>query len=302
MSIRYRKILIPLDGSPLAERVLDHIGWLATPGKTELILVSVFESWRYAMTGPELTMPDTLPYIREGIEETLRGQQERLRRAGHRVTAQVVDGDPAQVILEMAQTTGADLIAMSTHGRSGFVRWALGSVAERVIHGAPIPVFLVRAGTTTPQDKLQTILLPLDGSAVAERALPEAQTLASINGVRLLLLQVIQAMDEGNRRLLFPDEVAAASALADARAEATTYLAGIAQQTEAAGVACTYRVAVADPANAICTTAAEEGADLIVMGTHGRSGLKRWVYGSVANKVLRGATCPLLLVHTLAED
>lgn len=297
MFTHYRKILIPLDGSPLAEHVLNHVAWLVTPGETELCLVSIIETWRYSMAGPEFALADLITPIRTGMEEYLQTQQAKLQQAGYCVTTRVLEGDPATVILSMVQTDGIDLIAMSSHGRAGFVHWALGSVAERVVHGAQIPVFLVRETTAPRQGQLQTILLPLDGSAVAEQALPEAQALAKANKAQLLLIQVIQKLDEGSQHLLFKDEAAAKATFAAWRSQVESYLAGVAQRVAADGVASDYRVVVDNPDRAIC--AMSNHADLIVMGTHGRTGVRRWVYGSVANKVLRGASCPLLLVHTL---
>lgn len=297
MFTHYRKILIPLDGSPLAEHVLDHIAWLATPAATELNLVSVIETWRYATAGPEFALADLITPVIAGMAEYLKTQQTKLMQAGYHVTTHVVEGDAANVLLSMAQTDGVDLIAMSSHGRSGFVRWALGSVAERVLHGAQIPVFLVRESTAPRQGKLQTILCPLDGSAVAEQALPEAQALALANNAHLLLAQVIQKLDERSQGLLFTSEAAAKATFAKWRSAAETYLAGVAQRLTTAGVTTEARVVVDDPDRAIC--AMSQHADLIVMGTHGRTGMSRWVYGSVANKVLRGASCPLLLVHTV---
>lgn len=302
MSTCYHKILIPLDGSALAEHVLDHMAWLATPAETELILVSAIETWRYAMAGAEFSWSDILTPVREETENYMTRQRQRMQEAGYRVSTYVVDGDAAQVILDLAQKNAADLIAMTTHGRSGFVRWTLGSVTERVIHDAQIPVFLVRESTELRQHKLQKILLPLDGSVVAEQALPEAQALAQANAAQILLLQVIQKLDEGSQRLLFKDEAAAKTIFTAWRNEAESYLAGIAGQLASAGVACDYRVVVDNPDRAICALTKSNGADLIIMGTHGRTGMRRWVYGSIANKVLRGASCPLLLVHTLAED
>lgn len=297
MVTHYHKILIPLDGSPLAEHVLDHIAWLATPATTELSLVSVIESWRYATAGPEFALADLITPVIAGMEEYLKTQQAKLTQAGYHVTTQVVEGDAANVILTLAQSADVDLIAMSSHGRSGFVRWALGSVAERVLHGVQIPLFLVRESTAPRPNKLQTILLPLDGSTVAEQAIPEAQTLALANNARVLLVQVIQRLDERSQQLLFTNEARAKATFAEWRAEAEHYLQGVAQRLTAAGVTNDIRVVVDDPDRAIC--AMSQQADLVVMGTHGRTGVSRWVYGSVANKVLRGASCPLLLVHTL---
>jgi nucleotide-binding universal stress UspA family protein len=129
--------------------------------------------------------------------------------------------------------------------------------------------------------------------------LPLARDLAQESGASLLLLQVIQALDEGSRRILFESEAAAEATIGLWRAEAEAYLQVVAQGLRTRGVAVAVRVLVGDPDKAICDTVTAENIDLVVMSTHGRSGLNRWVYGSVANKVLRRVSCPLLLVRNL---
>jgi nucleotide-binding universal stress UspA family protein len=295
----FHKILIPLDGSPLAEHVITQVQRLAPPATTALVLVSVIEPWRYSFGAIDFTTPNLVTFIRTSTQEYMDGQRTRLQAAGYQVDGQIVDGDPAQEILDAARRTGADLIALSTHGRSGFVRWALGSVAERVIQGATLPIFLVRERTMVPVHPLRRLLVPLDGSTLAEWALPPAQALAQESGASLLLLQVVQDLDEGSRRILFESEAAAEATIGLWRAEAEAYLEGAGQALRSRGVPIEVRALVGDPNKAICDTVAKENIDLMVMSTHGRSGLNRWVYGSVANKVLRGASCPLLLVRNL---
>ncbi len=297
MGTFYRKIVIPLDGSALGERVLAHLPLLASPAETDLVLVSVVESWRYATAGGDFAIPSLIADVRSGAEAYIEQQRAHLQSVGYRVGAHIVDGDAAQTILATATEAGADLIAMSTHGHSGFVRWALGSVAERVIHETTLPVFLVRATTAVPSGKIQSIVVPLDGSANAEQALPAAQSLAQATGAHVLLLQVIQSMDEGSRKMLFADEAMAETTFAQWRTTAEHYLAQIAAQWQNAGVTTEYRVLFGDPDQTILQVVADETVDLIVMTTHGRTGIKRWFYGSVANKVLRGVSCPLLLVR-----
>lgn len=293
----YHKILVPLDGSTLAEQVLPHLRRLATPIDTTFVLVNVINSANYVATHSRYLPPDYFTRLRISAEEYLAEQGRPLEQAGFRVETHVADGDAAGSILHVAATTQADLIAMTTHSRSGFVRWALGSVAERVVSETALPVFLVRETTTLPTDKLHRILVPLDGSALAEQALPTAGALAKATGAELLLLQVIQPLDDRNQEILFKDDVEAQSAFAEWRANAAAYLHEKAQPFQAVGVPCLYKVELADVAPTIIDTAETERIDLLVMSTHGRSGLRRWVYGSVANKVLRGVTCPLLLLR-----
>ncbi|MDQ3250657.1 MAG: universal stress protein, partial [Chloroflexota bacterium] len=195
-------ILVPLDGSPLAEGVLAYLHPLATPEMTELALVQVIEIWRYAFGADAYSMPYLITAAQSSAEEYLAQQRERLERLGYRVTTHVATGEAAHSILDLAQTTLADFIAMSTHGRSGFVGWALGSVAERVLQEATVPVFLVRANMPA-QQPLQHILVPLDGSTLAEQALPKAQALAQRTGATVTLLQAIQSLGEEQGEIVF---------------------------------------------------------------------------------------------------
>ena len=299
MSVPYRKILLPLDGSPLAANVLEHINWLARPGAASLILVSAIDTWRYAIPSQEFVMHDLVAGVRTGTAQYLEEVRQQFAQKGYQVTTQLVDGEPAQVILDVASEQGADLIAMSTHGRSGLARWTLGSVAERVLHGASVPIFLVRSSTKLVNHKLQKILVPLDGSTVAEAALAQAEALARTNNAQILLLQVIQRLDERSQSLLFRNAATAKEIFAEWRAGAESYLELIVDRLARAGVTADYRVTVDNPDQAICILTKGDNIDLVVMGTHGRSGVGRWVYGSVANQVLRGAHSPLLLVRTL---
>ncbi|MCE7980495.1 MAG: universal stress protein [Caldilinea sp. CFX5] len=296
----YHKILVPLDGSTLAEQVLPHLPRLATPTDTTFVLVTVINTANYVATHSRYLPPDYFTRLRASAEEYLAEQRRPLEQAGFRVEAHVADGDAAGRILQVAATTQADLIAMTTHGRAGFVRWALGSVAERIVSETALPVFLVRETTALPTDKLHRILVPLDGSALAEQALPTAAALAKATGAELLLLQVMQPLDDRNQEILFKDAAEAQAAFAEWRTNAEAYLHQQAQPFQAEGVTCLYKALLGDVAPTIIDSAETEHIDLLVMSTHGRSGLRRWVYGSVANKVLRGVTCPLLLIHHTA--
>ncbi len=298
----YRKILVPLDGSALAEQVLPHLHRLATPGETTLVLVTVVDPTHYVVAQGRYLPSNYFTHLRSIAEAHIKKQGRQLEAAGFDVEAYVVEGDAADAILKVAATTQADLIAMTTHGRSGFVRWALGSVAERIVIETPLPVFLVREGTAVPGDKLRRLLVPLDGSALAEQALPVAGPLAKATGAELLLLQVVQGLDRRNQDLLFKDAAEAQAAVTEWQQEAIAYLQQQAHHFQADGVTCLCKVVMGDVASTIIGTADSEAIDLLVMSTHGRSGLQRWIYGSVANKVLRGVTCPLLLIHNPSAD
>jgi len=133
----YRKILVPLDGSPLAEAILDHVEAVAAPLGAEVILLQVLPG-----TG---VLPDQAQREEESARSYLGRKVEQLRAKGINARFAVRHGDPAPEILDYAEDNKVDAIAMSTHGRSGIGRWVFGSIAEKVLRGTNIPILLVRA-------------------------------------------------------------------------------------------------------------------------------------------------------------
>jgi nucleotide-binding universal stress UspA family protein len=209
----------------------------------------------------------------------------------------VLAGPPAPVIIDAGRDF--DLIAMATHGRSGIGRWVYGSVADKVLHGASVPVLLVRArpAATAGAVPPRRILLPLDGSELAEQALPLALALAERAGAELILAQSIAsaAMALANP---YGYGVGAAELLEHVQAGAQAYLEDVGQRLADGRLTVRTEVRLEPAAEAILDVASEKQADLIVMSTHGRSGVGRWVLGSVADRVLRGTTVPVLLVRS----
>lgn len=294
----FQKILIPLDGSPLAETALAHVQRMAPAGTAELVLITVIETYRYGYSATDIAFNNTLHYVRESTGEYLAQQQSKLEAQQYTVQIYAVEGDAAQGILDVAEETGADLIAMTTHGRAGVMRWALGSVAERVLQEANIPVWLVRESTRiVPPEEMERILVPLDGTEAATQALAQARQLAQHTGAELLLLRAIPDMDGIDSENMFNDEPTAQQTREMWRTRAEEYLAEVAQDLAAANISSRTLVVQDDPAHAVFQTAAAENVDCIVMATHARYGLNRLLYGSVADDVLRHIDCPLLLVH-----
>lgn len=294
----FKKILIPLDSSPLAESTFGHVQALLPADTTSVVLVTVLETYRYGIAADEMATVNTLEYVRSSMEEYIARKQREMEEAGYAVESYLIEGDAAQGILEVAESTGVDLIAMTTHGRSGVVRWALGSVAERVLHYAECPVLLTREETRVVQhNALRTILVPLDGSETAARALEPARVIATATGAELLLLRIAPRFDDGESELLFGDAASAESAVEQWHERTEGYLAETARSLQGEGFTVRTRLDTGDTATLIATVAEEEGADLLVMSTHGRLGFDRLLHGSVASSVLRQATSPLLLVH-----
>lgn len=141
----YKKILVPVDGSPNSECVLDHVKAMATGCKVpEVVLLMVVEPLSLGYYGiTEDVINEALKTGTESARESVTKFANRLIKEGVYTTTAVEQGKPADAILGFARTTGADLIIMSTHGHSGITRWALGSVADRVVRQSPVPVMLV---------------------------------------------------------------------------------------------------------------------------------------------------------------
>ena len=305
------QILVPLDGSALAEGVLPYAAALARLSASALVLLQVIPSaralpsvaWRaFERRGIQQEYSEAVTAARASLERTA----DRLRRDGLTVQTVVCIGDPTSEILASAtRTPGIRYIAMSTHGRTGLQRAVFGSVAEAVLHTAPVPVLLVRtqadAQLTAPTSHYTTILVPLDVDAFAEPALEQARHLATTSGATLVLLTAVPDSDDLARATEGMISFAALGELQTVADRMTFELAAQARRLEASGLHVRTMLARGWPAEAILRAAAQEQADLIVMATHVRQGLDRVIYGSVAWEVVQHAGCPVMLVHTDAD-
>ena len=282
-----QQILVPLDGSPLAERALPLARVLAKAGQAQLILLRVISP----PTGHD---PGDADGSVEAVTTYLRDQAARLTDVRGVETAVAV-GDAADAILDQAERRPADLVVMSTHGRSGIGRWVYGSVADAVMRRSPVPVFLVPADcpTTWPHDRAPRILVPLDGSELAERALDPAVELAKLTGAELLLVRVVEPhpMEYG---------VASGAVVMDPTPElerAHAYLADISARLRPRELTVRATETFGFAVSAISDAARGQGADAIVLSTHGAGGLSRLLMGSVATGLVQRAHVPLLIVR-----
>ncbi|GAJ08450.1 unnamed protein product, partial [marine sediment metagenome] len=219
----------------------------------------------------------------------------------------VTGSHPAEEIIKYADKTGADLILMATYGRSGISRWAMGSVAYKVLRSALVPVWLIRAGLSSEiiQDKLpiKTILVPLDGSKLAETALPYIEALVKQLGpeqVKVTLLRICQpqAVRSGYSPVISLGwEKQAARDMFQCKLVARSYLGDIEKRLRAAGIRACAVVVTGEPDDKIIEYTQQKGTSLVAMTIHGRSGISRWAYGSVAERVMLEAPTPIFLVR-----
>ena len=298
----YTNILVPLDTSPEAEQILAYLPQLST-AETTIHLVSVIEPnmYAYAFATEEATLQSKLQrVIHSDMEIYLARIGGSLRQQGLIVETWLARGDAAQTIADVATRINADLIAMTTHGRTGFIRWALGSVADRIIHSAQQPIFLSRTQTETIAGyTIRRILVPLDGSKLAEEALAQAKVIAKAHGAELLLIRGVEPLSNWQRTILADDGYNPETMEAERHIEAKQYLNAIRADLESDGIHSVERLSMGGAGDAILQLLTAEPVDLVVMSTHGLSGYSRWVYGSVAGKVLHSAPCPLLLLRSV---
>ncbi|HEX6052968.1 MAG TPA: universal stress protein [Gemmatimonadaceae bacterium] len=296
----YRSILVPLDGSTLAESALTTAVTLAERMGAELHLVHahrptvVEELAVYGVTGVA---------ARSTAEHYMQGTVDRLRAASAvEVSADVIDGTAAEAIVAHAASVGSDLIVMASHGRTGASRFWLGSVADGVMRSASVPVLMVRGGSGnasgTATSLFSRLLVPLDGSAFAEQALPHAIALAKLSAADVHLLRVEEPAESLRTSVWAlapqePDDLP--DRLRRASDDLQTVVERFASEWAPAKPTAEAR-AGRGVGDTITAVAAERGTDLIAMTTHGR-GASRMILGSVADKVVRGTQCSVLLVR-----
>ena len=295
------RILVPLDGSPLARWALPWALSIRSALRGEVALVGVHSPLELDAGPAAEGLWDT--EMRAAEQAGLDAEAARLADAGHpRPATQLVDGLPGPAIVEAAEQLDAGLIVMATHGRGGLSRAWLGSVASFVVRHAHAPVLVVHPVDDGSHPDLRalpqidTLLVALDGSAFAEAAGEAARTLANAFGATLSFVRAAPAPLVVGSPYIPPAGRAGLVERDERIAAAERYLRRAA--TELAGDApARWRVDETEPPHAIPAAAREEGADMIVMATHGRSALMRAMVGSVADKVMRTATVPVLLVR-----
>jgi nucleotide-binding universal stress UspA family protein len=295
-------ILVPLDGSPLAEAALPYAQWLAERGGASLTLVRA--------TRAPLSLGDAGFQERRAVAETeayLAALAGELVAHGFRVQTGVpYGGSAAAWIVEEVAMRHADMVVMATHERSGPDRWLHGSVAEAVVGQAGAPVLLIRVPTSPRaverfRDQRPVLVVPLDGSSLAEAALPGAVNLARTLGGRILLVGVVPI--PGQRVAIVGGEVAfVGSEHTQLVNDTRGYLARIVDHLADIGLTAEALVCQGEPAEAIAEAAAKHSAAAVVMATHGLTGLARTIMGSVAGEVLHRTACPVLLVRSIQPE
>lgn len=283
-----RTVLVPLDGSEPSESVLPYAEQIAGRTGSEVVLLtavylaSAWGSWPKAASA----------------QAYLESKRDQLKSRGLRARTVMAYQPAAEAILNSAADEDADLIAMSTHRRSGMTHWISWSVADKVLHATHRPLLLVRA--TEPEGRqeapaIRKILAPLDGSPHAESVLPFVVGLAKALDASLELFHAVPTVELHPcvevARLPTPE------LLNRLEAQTNELLARVVKDVQKEGVKARGIFTIGLAVNEIVNAAEREGEGLIAMATHGRSGTGRWMIGSVADAVIRRTDLPCLVVR-----
>lgn len=305
MNANYPSIIVPLDGSAMAERAIPLAIAIAQRAHSHVVLVHVHDVGVFVANAPMMDSAVEDDRARD-MGGAIRTIADRLARdTGLVVTAVVLRGPAAPSLVQHAIDHDVDLIVMTTHGRSGFGRAWFGSVAERVIHAATTAVLIVRASDLVHPDVteplFERVLLPIDREQSGAEAMQHARALGTAGRTTYTILTVVSAVPAMPPPYPSADMTVGDPDFEHREAQAMALLERIAVPARAAGAATDVRVLVHDQAAPAILAAAESTADLIVMPTHPRGAFSRALLGSVVDKVMRGATVPLLLFRASPE-
>lgn len=311
----FNRILVPLDGSHHAEAAIPAAARIARAMRGTVILMRSVEP--LTPYGPYLSTPSgpattISSHARDEASGYLAHIAESETFSGVHTEARVMEGPAAESILKFSETENADLIVMSAHGSRGVSRWRMGGVAQHVVRHAITPVLLLNAPAmeaaemSDPLAQVKHALIPLDGSALAETAIPPAIELLAALAPRTGVVHLLHVID--------PDDAEAhGMPVADLVEQTRAYLERVARQLRSTPTehlrftittsvvvdsdAAERIVAIADPEQTAASEVSVDGYDVIVMATHGRTGILRWALGSIAERVLQTTKLPMLTVR-----
>jgi nucleotide-binding universal stress UspA family protein len=303
----YKKLLVPLDGSELAEKALPYALQLTRRLGLETTLLHV------CGTGESTSLFMCSAYIKHLAETlTIRLKESKTKSASRPpevgfVKGETVSGDVLDSILEYADVNKSDLILISKHGHSGRKRWLMGSVAHKVLIASRVPVLIIHPESTEGVIRLtwpRSILVLLDGSKLSETVLPHIEALSKQEQVDadITLFEVCEPPDlladypEAIMPLTWKEHVKRAKASSEQ--VCSTRLAEIQKELEARNLRVSLKVALGDNViEEIIKYISEHNFDLVALTTHGRSGISEWPYGHVSDRLVQSLSVPLFLVR-----
>jgi nucleotide-binding universal stress UspA family protein len=292
-----RKILVPLDGSQLAETALPFATALARRASASLALIRATDS--HSLFGDVGSAQTRIIASAEKYLESVAG---RLNAEGLQAECGApFGGSPSEWIVDEIEMRQADLAIMATHARAGAEHWLHGSVAESVVHKSHVPVMVVPAGAAQRLNaEHPTVVVPLDGSLLSESVLPFASDFARAIAASMVLVAVVPRQGKLVAGPFGAVTIDVGDDHSNLEGSAGTYLADIAEWTKTGGVSAETVLRHGEAPDEIIATIEEYAPAVVVMATHGRAGLVRTMLGSVAGAVVHRAALPIVLVHPTA--
>jgi nucleotide-binding universal stress UspA family protein len=297
-------ILVPLDGSILAECVLPHILAFAQTFCSRVTILNVLD--RETACG-SMNVVNPLDWvIHKAVAETyLRNISDRLGKAGLQISTVITEGRAADSIINYAHEHKVDLIALSSHGLSGLSSWNISSVVQKVIYRAYTSLLIIPAYQQVPMDlagfHYQQVFVGLDGSRLAEWVLPEALDLVVFHHASLLLAHVISKPEIPAYMPLFQEETELLNRIIERNyRHAEIYLKDLCSRLSSnIGNIKTYPVISENPIEALQELVEQERVDLVILNAHGHSGCGKRLYGSVTLSFITYGTTPMLILQDL---
>ena len=289
----YDRMIVPLDGSQLAEQVLPYVHVVSEGLKCPITLVRVFDVPAMIEGVSGATIDRVANELRADADRYLERVKGTLVDVGTDVSVVGKQGDAASVIIEEAEKESSTIVMISSHGRSGVTRWAMGSVAEKVLQATNNPLLIIRdqaaegssliEGDRNLEDwnallTVKNIIVTLDGSSISEQVIPHAMAFAKSLAVPLTPVRVSNSPNDDS--------------------ENTEYLNNVVKRFRDENLQCDGgEVLHGNPATAIIEVAEQIPNSLVAMTTRGRSGIQRWVMGSVTDRVVRHSGSPALVIR-----
>ena len=303
----FNTILVPLDGSQLAECVLPHIVAIARSFDAEITLLRMLEK-NQASAPAQLFDLLNWQINKTKAAVYLEKTNARFQELGLRTRTIVLEGLVAEGITEYAQNQGMKLIILSSHGHSGLTQWGISSITQKIILSAPTSVLIVRAHQHDIQAcelsetlVYQRILVPLDGSQRSENVLPIITQLARFHKSQMHLVQVVQTPEMARQMPPAPEDIDLSNrVVARNREEAGHYLEQVKSRSYLEGIAVqTHLITSDNAAVALHQLGEQEQIDMVALNAHGYSGNHQWPYGSMVNNFIMYGKVPLLIVQDL---
>jgi nucleotide-binding universal stress UspA family protein len=300
----FKHILVPLDGSSLAECVLPHIAAMAKSGQVEVTLLRVLDQMD-ASSQPVSVDPLDWQIHKAEAENYLKEISQRLSKTGIQSDIVTLEGKAAEAVIEYAHEKKVDLIILSSHGQSGISGWNVSSVVQKIIYRVRTSIMIVRAYQPIVEEvdtlSYQRIIAPLDGSSRAEFALPVISRLSHAHNAEVVIIHIVRQPEMPRKIPLTQDDIDLLNQLIERnRQEAEKYLTDLSTRVD---VDIQTRLLVSDKViSALHSQVEKDMGDLVVFCAHGYSGETRWPYGSVVISFIAYGQTPLLVLQDLPYE